>query len=545
MNRAPALLLVVVAISLSGTATADTPRAEKQPGEPSDIQDLIFLAPEHPLFIRLHIHVDGKSYRDLPHVLAANLFQALDIDGDGTLNQKEAKRIPPRNRFRSASQATPISFRELDIDENNAVTPEELQAFVLQSVGNPLTVERQPPRRTVDVDLFSQFDHNDDGVLTPQEIQQTRALLAKQDIDDDETYSVAELEPLMPRAGTDSARGSRGTLLIALDNTRWQSDVAFKLLKFYGDKTPTTGKRSPRKLNRSELGIEKPLFKKLDTDGDGWLTMAELTPLVQEPVPQMELLVQLRTKGRRRLKIKVISQPKNVTVKPGRSGRMTVTVSGIEILLSTSRIVATAYDDRQLFKVRFIQSDSDKNQYLNNTEFAGLQLPGAQFSDVDRDGDEMVTVGEVTAYVKQQSSLTRNQAKLEVAKDGKSLFEMLDENIDRRLSPREFQTALVQLRDWDANGDGHLALTEIPNKYKLTFAVGRSLLFSTAGQRNVNMTAQRPAANTAAPVWFQKMDRNRDGDVSKREFLGTLDVFQKIDTDDDDLISVEEADAVK
>jgi hypothetical protein len=44
------------------------------------------------------------------------------------------------------------------------------------------------------------------------------------------------------------------------------------------------------------------------------------------------------------------------------------------------------------------------------------------------------------------------------------------------------------------------------------------------------------------PLWSRKLDRNQDGDVSRREFAGTDEQFARIDTDGDGLISVVEAD---
>ncbi len=188
---------------LGGSASG----AEPLDGESTDSQDLIFLAPKHPLFIRLHIKVNGRGYRELPDVLAENLFKALDLDEDGLLNAQEAERIPPRNRFRDAAQATPVKYDEIDLNTNQQIEPQELQSFVRQSVGNPLSLQRGTGRPRVDVDLFARFDINHDGQVTDEEIQQLRQRLAKQDIDDDETLSALEFAPLMPLPGSGECGG--------------------------------------------------------------------------------------------------------------------------------------------------------------------------------------------------------------------------------------------------------------------------------------------------------------------------------------------------
>ena len=51
--------------------------------------------------------------------------------------------------------------------------------------------------------------------------------------------------------------------------------------------------------------------------------------------------------------------------------------------------------------------------------------------------------------------------------------------------------------------------------------------------------AEEPAL--VGPSWFRRMDRNRDGDVSSREFRGPKAQFERLDRDKDGLIDPAEA----
>jgi Ca2+-binding EF-hand superfamily protein len=103
--------------------------------------------------------------------------------------------------------------------------------------------------------------------------------------------------------------------------------------------------------------------------------------------------------------------------------------------------------------------------------------------------------------------------------------------------------AVKNFSKFDKNGDGVIERSELPRQFRLSVSHGPSNgQFGYAQVVNFRgMASQGYNTVSKGPAWFQKMDRNKDGDVSRREFLGSLEEFKLIDEDGDGLISVDEA----
>jgi Ca2+-binding EF-hand superfamily protein len=149
------------------------------------------------------------------------------------------------------------------------------------------------------------------------------------------------------------------------------------------------------------------------------------------------------------------------------------------------------------------------------------------FAAADRDGDGRVSATEWSAYLDLQTRLVAGQVILTMLDHGRGLFELLDADRDGVLSVREQRSAWKRLEATGCLRDGALDRSRLPRQLRCVVSQGRPVAGRT------------PA--TRGPAWFRAMDRNGDGDVSRREFLGSDEDFRRLDLDGDGLISAEEA----
>lgn len=501
----PRTLLMIAAVTLSlAPAWARGDQAEERSGgaragragsydipdvDPQDPSErFAILLPGGPLIVEATMTIDGEPFRMKRDAFITDFLKAADGDHDGVVTWQEMLIAPPCAGTIIDRQYTRF-VRMLDWDRDGTVSRREARGLMAALFDGPaflvsgLADDSENGAVATSSDLFGLLDLDDDDVLSQGEIARAGETLIARDADGNELLDPREIES-----------------------------------------------RDAKLQNRRQVWRAPERFDELDINKDRLLTEQEFSDLNnREP----DLRVTVDFSGDAAESSLTVNYVYGGSVSP--DDRTTL----VEWHGARLRLIARSFPDlptryEAAVEQVFVQWDGNGNGYLEKDEL--LAGRSEEFSRWDRDLDGKVFLQEFRQefvdYELQALAPKLTQIMVEVGPVRDPVRAALDLNGDSRLSLREMKTASAQLASLDADRDGDVARREIPDSHAVNFRIGgRSLEidqvpFNTPGEQ---------------PAWFVRMDRNGDGDVTLREFLGDREAFEGIDTNGDGFIEPVEA----
>jgi Ca2+-binding EF-hand superfamily protein len=558
---------LVLALGLACTAVDDAP-APVPPAATfatlgdDAIQDLVNLGETRPILLRVRVMIGNRSFRAAWAEGVRAYHARLDSNGDGRLTTEEAEKNGLTALLNPAGPAASARGRvEADVSPKNGLISVEELTEALRATFGPfrLNVETLAERRT-DA-LFDQLDRDKDGELTRSEMEAIVGSLRRLDRDADELIDVSEVNLISAPITTPMMQGRpvrHQAVPPVLELAPGESPM--RLVRLLIKKYDTGSSRGPgrrdSRLSPEEFAIGAVAFAAADRNHDGTLNAEELRAYLADAPRDAILDVAFSPDGSGRAAAVVHGgdggSPSGVTVRQLSEAVVEMDVGLIRLDIHVDDGAGAAESARKAFHARFESADANQDGYLEMDELSqdnGQPSPLAGlFKALDRDGDGKLYPRELDEYVARQAVAARGHLTMTASDEGRALFGMLDMDRDRRLGAREVLDTFARLSACDRNQDGRVTPDEIPHHIRLSLDRGDlAVLFAPpAGGPAVvvsaGVTSAPPRSRPAVgPGWFRKMDRNHDGDVSPREFLGTREQFDRLDRDHDGLLSPDEA----
>jgi Ca2+-binding EF-hand superfamily protein len=488
-------------ILLGGLGLAAEPASSTAAGPVTPLE-FVLLGDSKPARVELVVEVDGKPLSTIWDETFAKMFAFFDRNSDGNLDEKEAMSLPSSLALRQSlgNGFTPPlgvapAFKELDTNSDGKVSVAELAAFYRKAgLGNALIgVGRIPTSAELTEALLKNLDTDGDGKVSEKELKAATESLKKLDKNDDELIGAGELVPksLYP--------GAAGTTLLLAPTGEPLPDVLAKLPMILLPADPADKQWTEEIVRR----------RAKDSNSIDKTTAAELAALRKQE-PAAKWIVKLGDK--------VAAEKFTVTVDRVRVDGWTTGGKLPEAVASARKQLASQFG---------AAPEPEPKTPLPK----GLRRPGGNLAWLtpiaDRDGNGKLDQKELDAWLDLQEQITRGQVLLTVLDGGTGLFELLDTNHDGALSVRELRSAFDRVKSTGCLKNGIFDREKFPRVLLVAASRGYPQSFGTDLR--------------GGPAWFRAMDRNGDGDVSRREFTGPPEVFDKLDLDKDGLLSAEEA----
>lgn len=580
---------LVLTSLLSTARAADTPQSPTPSAQASDVVaagqtvDLISLATKRPILVRLHISVDGKSFSDYRASIARRFFDALDADKNGILEGKELNSLPSAQMVSAAGRepdGLPLGTAASapTLPNKGRVTPADWTRILFAPARSPLShvsFATIAPEMYADAGrensanggelaaILSAIDSNGDGRLSMAELSRPDNLFRLLDVNDDEQISRSEfVAPVDIRWKADRSEVGDTRLSVPLELVPPLAErgaLIQRLIQTFGDHATkpkvtkeAAAKPGPGKQPSKNRGVPLAAFagsdraSRFDKNNDGQLDERELGAWLSESQPRCELNVEMAVLSLDEPRVRLThpvraSENADFSVEAPAAGRTLLRLASVPLELraaeGTRRVTRTSR-----YRALFKRADQNNNNYLETSEIPNLGpgLGSLDFAAMDRDHNGMVFEDEYIAYLRLRDALTESRLALTIDVESIDPLGQFDANHDGRLNRTEFGRLLSTIAAWDVNHDGFVTPQEIPRKLIGTFHIGDQRNGAIRRSRYVRMADSKQPASEG-PVWFQKMDRNHDGEVSLREFLGPISVFRRLDTNGDGRLDLHEA----
>ncbi len=518
------LCLSAPALAQNGVPVSIEPKpAAALAASSADVHDVVILLDGAPLVMRLNVALGGVSLAQSRREYVAKMIAALDADKDGKLSRKEADRSPAlRTKQRPGAREFLDSLRAQTV-----LTPRDVEQKLKVIGGDPAVAACRDFLTAAknDVEVFKLFDANKNDVLEMDEIAAATELIMAKDEDGDQCVAFQEFFPPPP-----------------------PPDPMQAALAGIDPPTPPLAGPSTTIRPASEPLLSARLFKlydknrdrltPLDVDGNGGLDAAELKNL--STTPDIELSVDMRSVETEGGLVNVASCQGDRLDDASRPDYAKIAAAGAVVTFSHRNLDPVTSSIETAMR-QFNAMDADANGYLSRDEVAErIRFQRELFELMDTDADDKVFADEMKEFVRARAEPKAATCVMNLYDTGNGFFMALDANADGRVSEREKRNAASSLAKLDRDGQPGIKQTEPVRHFHIEFVRGSYQLFGPSEQ----LVAETPAfqqRTPSGPIWFQRMDKNNDGDLVWNEFFGHIELFHQLDADHDELLDPQEA----
>lgn len=481
------LLTFVVTLTIPCLAAL----AQDEPAARRATTSLAFVEPHGAQVVEIDVSIDDAAFEAYWHKAFDAVFAFADVDGSGALDDKEIRLAPSARAVRLAlgtGFAPPVasiqSLNDVLEDPSQQCTPEALERYYRRHRAGGVQVGfgKLPDAAALAQSLVQALDRDKNGALSRSELLSAESLLRKLDANDDELIGAGELLPNCVYPGCAATNEANESTVAELSSVPESKLVLVRL--------PAESKDRDALLHQGRERI------------DAKSSAAETAP------PEIASW-----------KISISDQLNAAPLSLDTGARVRCEA------WSVAGPLAGLYE-----QLRERLKDAEAAQPPANPAEVGSQSRDNDLtwlvSLADRNQDGKASHEEIAAWLEVQRKVSRGQLLVSVIYGG-GLFEILDENHDAGLSPRELRNAWSVLEAAGCTSGESVDLGKAPSVVMMVASQGYPASFGRTA--------------TGGAEWFRKMDRNSDGDISRREFSGSIEVFSKLDLDHDGLISPYEA----